>query len=46
MVFRALTTERELAPQLVPAVGAMNPLHAEAVRARLPAGQRGVAAGR
>jgi MOSC domain-containing protein YiiM len=46
MVFRALTTERELAPQLVPALGAMNPLHAEAIRARLPAGQRGIGAGR
>jgi MOSC domain-containing protein YiiM len=37
MVFRALTRERELAPQVVPALGAMNPLHAEAVRERLPA---------
>ncbi len=46
MVFRTLTTERELAPQVVPALGAMNPLHAEAVRKRLPASQRGNAAGR
>lgn len=39
LVFRALTTERELTPQLVPALGAMNPLHAKAVRKRLPAGR-------
>jgi MOSC domain-containing protein YiiM len=46
LVFRALTTERELAPQVVPALGAMNPLHAKAVRRRLPAGQRDSAARR
>ena len=46
MVFRALTTERELAPKVIAALGAMNPLHAEAVLERLPAGQRDNAAGR
>ena len=35
LLFRALTTRRELAPQMVPALGAMNPLHAEAIRERL-----------
>jgi MOSC domain-containing protein YiiM len=46
LVFRVLTTERELAPQLVPALDAMNPLHAAAVRKRLPAGQWDSAASR
>ena len=39
LLFRALTTQRELAPQMVPALGAMNPLHAEAVRGRLLTGR-------
>lgn len=37
LLFRALTTERELAPQVLPALGAMNPLHADAARERIAA---------
>jgi MOSC domain-containing protein YiiM len=40
LVFRALTTQRELAPQAVPALGAMNPLHAEALRERIAASRK------
>ncbi|HEX6450588.1 MAG TPA: MOSC domain-containing protein [Trebonia sp.] len=40
LLFRAMTTERGLLPQVLPATDAMNPLHAQEVRERLKAGDQ------
>jgi MOSC domain-containing protein YiiM len=40
LLFRAMTTERGLLPRVLPAMDAMNPLHAREVRSRLEARDR------